>query len=404
MAKSTGKSLRNFNSSPSNKQLRASRELASTEGRKLNYDANAGTDIKDFLIQLFDRFVEEKSEVAAPTPKRPVGRPKGSGKKVVDESIDEQPVVAKRPVGRPKGSGKKVVEESIDEQPVVAKRPVGRPKGSGKKVVDEPVVAKRPVGRPKGSGKKVVDESIDEPVVAKRPVGRPKGSGKKPTVAPLSAPTSAPSLPPSSAIGQSSAIAPTSDVLPPTSATPRPLMKRQRSDAIPAIVDGDRRPIGRPKGSSKYGEPIRSVRVPESIAMRIDGFVERKGDVVRLYDAMVQAGFPSPAEDASYESLDLGAFLMPNPPATFFVRAIGESMRDAGIFPGDVLIVDRSLEPSNGDVVVAALNGEFTVKRLFKTSTRTELRPENRKFSPIVVTEDLELTIWGVVKKVIHNV
>ena len=331
MAKSTGKSLRNFNSSPSNKQLRASRELASTEGRKLNYDANAGTDIKDFLIQLFDRFVEEKSEVAAPTPKRPVGRPKGSGKKVVDESIDE-------------------------------------------------------------------------PVVAKRPVGRPKGSGKKPTVAPLSAPTSAPSLPPSSAIGQSSAIAPTSDVLPPTSATPRPLMKRQRSDAIPTIVDGDRRPIGRPKGSSKYGEPIRSVRVPESIAMRIDGFVERKGDVVRLYDAMVQAGFPSPAEDASYESLDLGAFLMPNPPATFFVRAIGESMRDAGIFPGDVLIVDRSLEPSNGDVVVAALNGEFTVKRLFKTSTRTELRPENRKFSPIVVTEDLELTIWGVVKKVIHNV
>ena len=400
MAKSTGKSLRNFNSSPSNKQLRASRELASTEGRKLNYDANAGTDIKDFLIQLFDRFVEEKSEVAAPTPKRPVGRPKGSGKKVVDESIDEQPVVAKRPVGRPKGSGKKVVEESIDEQPVVAKRPVGRPKGSGKKLVDEPVVAKRPVGRPKGSGKKVVDESI----VAKRPVGRPKGSGKKATVAPLSAPTSATSLPPSSAIGQSSAIAPTSATLPPTSATPRPLMKRQRSDAIPAIVDGDRRPIGRPKGSSKYGEPIRSVRVPESIAMRIDGFVERKGDVVRLYDAMVQAGFPSPAEDASYESLDLGAFLMPNPPATFFVRAIGESMRDAGIFPGDVLIVDRSLEPSNGDVVVAALNGEFTVKRLFKTSTRTELRPENRKFSPIVVTEDLELTIWGVVKKVIHNV
>ena len=79
-------------------------------------------------------------------------------------------------------------------------------------------------------------------------------------------------------------------------------------------------------------------------------------------------------------------------------------MRDAGVFPGDILVVDRSLEPMNGDVVVAALDGEFTVKRLFKTKNRIELRPENKRFPVIPITEECEFSIWGVVKKVIHNV
>lgn len=171
-----------------------------------------------------------------------------------------------------------------------------------------------------------------------------------------------------------------------------------------AKVETPKRKVGRPKGSGKYGEPIKSVRMPISLAEQVDSYIARKGYVVPIYDTLVQAGFPSPAEDANCESLDLGEFLIPNPASTFFIRATGESMRDAGVFPNDVLIVDRSVEPVNGDVVVAAVNGDFTVKRLFKTGARVELRPENRKFRPICVTEDMDFSVWGVVKKVIHNV
>ena len=137
---------------------------------------------------------------------------------------------------------------------------------------------------------------------------------------------------------------------------------------------------------------------------QVDSFVKRRGYVFPLYSNQIQAGFPSPAEDdVPFEPYDLGAKLIPNPASTFFIRVTGESMRDAGIFPDDVLIVDRSLEANNGDVVVAAINGEFTVKRLFRTKKRVELRPENSKFRPIVVTTDMDFIVWGVVKTVIHN-
>ena len=164
------------------------------------------------------------------------------------------------------------------------------------------------------------------------------------------------------------------------------------------------RRAGRPVGSGKYGEPTKAVRVPVSFVDRVDSLVERGGLVCKLYDYRIQAGFPSPADDAPSTSLDLASFLVPNPPATFFIRVSGESMRDAGIFPDDILIVDRSLEATNGDVVVAAVNGEFTVKRLYKSRGVVELRPENKRFSPIRLEGDAELVIWGVVKKVIHNV
>lgn len=164
------------------------------------------------------------------------------------------------------------------------------------------------------------------------------------------------------------------------------------------------RRAGRPVGSGKYGEPTKAVRVPVSFVDRVDSLVERGGLVCKLYDYRIQAGFPSPADDAPSTSLDLASFLVPNPPATFFIRVSGESMRDAGIFPDDILIVDRSLEATNGDVVVAAVDGEFTVKRLYKSRGVVELRPENKRFSPIRLEGDAELVIWGVVKKVIHNV
>ncbi|MBQ9872859.1 MAG: translesion error-prone DNA polymerase V autoproteolytic subunit [Thermoguttaceae bacterium] len=132
--------------------------------------------------------------------------------------------------------------------------------------------------------------------------------------------------------------------------------------------------------------------------------VERKGFVFPIYLDRIQAGYPSPAEDAPSENLDVAEYLVPNPSSTFFIKVTGESMRDAGIFPGDLLIVDRSLEADNGDVVVALVDGEFTVKRLFKTVNRVELRPENKRFSVIVLEDESELIVWGVVRRVIHNV
>ena len=165
-----------------------------------------------------------------------------------------------------------------------------------------------------------------------------------------------------------------------------------------------RRGPGRPKGSVKYTEPMRSVRAPLSLVDKVKDFIARNGYKFRLYSDQIQAGFPSPAEDAPFETIDLAQYLAPNPTATFFIRVTGESMRDAGIFPGDILIVDRSLEARNGDVVVAALDGEFTVKRLFKTKNRVELRPENRKFPILQIDGESELIVWGVVRRVIHNV
>ncbi|MFH1653332.1 MAG: translesion error-prone DNA polymerase V autoproteolytic subunit [Pseudomonadota bacterium] len=122
-----------------------------------------------------------------------------------------------------------------------------------------------------------------------------------------------------------------------------------------------------------------------------------------LFIARVQAGFPSPADDFVENKLDLNEHLIKHPSATFFVKVEGESMREAGIYSGDTLIVDRALKASNNRVVIAAINGELTVKRIKKSGTKIYLMPENREFSPIDVTEDSSFEVWGVVTYVIHK-
>lgn len=116
----------------------------------------------------------------------------------------------------------------------------------------------------------------------------------------------------------------------------------------------------------------------------------------------VQAGFPSPADDYVEESLDLNELLITHPAATFFVRVEGESMRESNIFPGDILIVDRSLTPKNKKIIVAILDGEFTLKRLSLEGGKVTLLPENPAFPPIPITEEMDFEIWGVVSYVIH--
>ena len=117
---------------------------------------------------------------------------------------------------------------------------------------------------------------------------------------------------------------------------------------------------------------------------------------VVLADFSIPAGFPSPAEN-SEETLDLAAHLIRHPDSTFFMRVAGDSMTGAGIFDGDLLVVDRSLTPSSGDIVIAVVDGEFTVKRLRQNGSRVELVPDNPRFRPITFREGSELEIWGVV-------
>ncbi len=123
-----------------------------------------------------------------------------------------------------------------------------------------------------------------------------------------------------------------------------------------------------------------------------------------FFQSPVQAGFPSPADDFVEKVLDLNELLIEHETATFFVRVQGSSMKEAHILDGDVLIVDRAKEVVSGTIVVAVLNGEFTVKRIKKEGERVWLMPENKKFPPIEVMPEMEFQVWGVVTYVIHKI
>ncbi|UFH36390.1 LexA family protein [Flavobacterium acetivorans] len=118
----------------------------------------------------------------------------------------------------------------------------------------------------------------------------------------------------------------------------------------------------------------------------------------------VSAGFPSPATDFMETNIDLNKELSENPLATFYIRVKGNSMIDAGINDKDVLIVDRSLEPQNNKIAICFIDGEFTVKRIQLEKDCLYLMPENLNYSPIKVTEENQLIIWGIVTYVIKKV
>ena len=122
-----------------------------------------------------------------------------------------------------------------------------------------------------------------------------------------------------------------------------------------------------------------------------------------LFSYRVPAGFPSPADDYIECGLDLNDFMVVHPSATYYVRVSGDSMLEAGILNGDYLIVDRSIEPYPGMIVVAVVEGELTVKCFYQQETFIELRPENKGFNSIKVTQDMELLIWGVVTGVFRK-
>ena len=111
----------------------------------------------------------------------------------------------------------------------------------------------------------------------------------------------------------------------------------------------------------------------------------------------VQAGFPSPAEDFSVKRIDLNEVLITHPQATFLLRVSGESMKDAGIFDGDVLVIDRAIKARHGHIVVAVVDGEFTVKYLYQRGARIKLRAANVTYPDLTLKEGQMLEVWGVV-------
>ena len=205
-------------------------------------------------------------------------------------------------------------------------------------------------------------------------------------------------------------------------------------DKVKSKRGGARSGAGRKKGSSSYGESTRAIRVPESMLAELKIMLEQRKQQatdasvshisltssvnhatlclpehqagklnIPLFTGKVSAGFPSPADDYIEKTLDLNDLLVQKPAATFFVRAEGESMLGAGIHPNDILVVDRSLEPTVGKVVICALNGELTVKRLKSIDKNIVLGAENSAYPDIIVQEYIDLVIWGVVTNVIHS-
>lgn len=125
---------------------------------------------------------------------------------------------------------------------------------------------------------------------------------------------------------------------------------------------------------------------------------------IPFFQQAISAGFPSPADDEMVEQLNLNELLIKHPSATFFLRVSGQSMVQAGIHHNDILIVDRSLEPKHGKIVIASINGELTVKRLSIEGKKAKLVAANASYPPIDITEEMDLRIWGVVTGVVRQV
>ena len=193
------------------------------------------------------------------------------------------------------------------------------------------------------------------------------------------------------------------------------------TESIKPQRGGARPGAGRKKGSSVYGETTKAIRVPESMVPEVEAMLSHRKQLfenasaiflpsvspshieIPLFSGKVAAGFPSPADDYIEKTLDLNDLLIQKPAATFFVRAEGESMLGAGIHPNDILVVDRSIEPVVGKVVICALNGELTVKRLKSIGSEIVLGAENPTYADITVQEEIDFMIWGVVTNVIHS-
>lgn len=153
-----------------------------------------------------------------------------------------------------------------------------------------------------------------------------------------------------------------------------------------------------------YKKNMKNFHTLELIGMANETTCPAEQDRLPLYLSSVQAGFPSPADDYIDKKINLHEFLVRNKSATFFLKAHGESMLGAGIYDGDLLIVDRSIEASHNKIVIAAIDGELTVKRLLRRPHQVVLAPENPDYPEFDITHRKHVYIWGVVTYAIHKV
>ncbi|MDC6486680.1 translesion error-prone DNA polymerase V autoproteolytic subunit [Methylophilaceae bacterium] len=170
---------------------------------------------------------------------------------------------------------------------------------------------------------------------------------------------------------------------------------------------------GRKKDTGPYAESTKVVRIPHSRVKAVKNFLlhqmtsnvesfimpaeQARVNPITLFSHKVPAGFPSPADDHAEKRLDLNEYLIDQSESTFFVRIKGDSMIDAGILDNDIVIVDRSKSAAINDIVLASIDGEFTVKVLAKNSEGPYLMPANKEYKPIHIKSDSEFEIWGVV-------
>jgi len=176
---------------------------------------------------------------------------------------------------------------------------------------------------------------------------------------------------------------------------------------------GSRAGAGRKLNSGIYGERTKVIRVPESKVFDIKKYIiqSQAANVVditksnsslsyqplNLFEHKVPAGFPSPADDHVEKKLDLNEYLIKQKEATFFVRIKGDSMIDVGIHDNDIAIVDKSREAATGDIVLASIDGDFTVKLLSSYKSKYRLLAANEKYKPIEINESMQFEVWGVV-------
>ena len=142
---------------------------------------------------------------------------------------------------------------------------------------------------------------------------------------------------------------------------------------------------------------------PVGVSVRIEKASTDIKCPLPVYISAVSAGFPSPAEDYIEGKLDLNEHLIARPSATFMVRATGDSMTGVGIFSGDILIVDRSVQPRHGSIIIAVVDSELTVKRLYRRKGVIKLEAANPAYPSINVSDDMELWCWGVVTASVHH-
>lgn len=165
---------------------------------------------------------------------------------------------------------------------------------------------------------------------------------------------------------------------------------------------GSRARAGRPKGQGKFKEPTKPIRIPISMLGKVEQIINKQ-NLYPIFTQSVQAGFPITIDDNSFEQIDLNELIIKHPCATFLLRTNGESMTGAGIFPNDILVVDRSIEAKAGKIVIAAIDGQLTVKRLIIKDQKIYLAADNPEFRTIAVSECQDFKIWGVVTMVLHS-